>query len=95
VAGPYDAIVRATARNINQLGRLPGARWALHAAGVDIQALLGDLAAAFPPPRRNGLLRADRRLGQRARRHDLVRRYQHTTGRTVSAGSAIAALINS
>jgi hypothetical protein len=72
----------------------PGARWALHAAAVRTEALLGELAAAFPPPRRNLLLRAERRLGQQSRRHDLVRRYQHTTGRTAPADSAIAALIN-
>jgi hypothetical protein len=71
-----------------------GARWVLSAVGVEIQALLGDLAASFPPPRRNLLLRAERRFGQQSRRHDLVRRYQHTTGRTATAASAIAALIN-
>jgi hypothetical protein len=66
----------------------------LAASAVDIQALLGDLAAAFPPPRRNLLLRAERRFGQQSRRHDLVRRYQHTTGRIATASSTIAALIN-
>lgn len=70
----------------------PGATWVLTAAAVDTQVLLADLAAAFPPPQRNPLLSAERRLGQR--HHDLVRRYQHTTGRTATAGSAVAALIN-
>jgi hypothetical protein len=31
---------------------------------------------------------------QRVRQRDLVRRYQHTTGRTATAGPTIAALIN-
>jgi hypothetical protein len=72
----------------------PGAAWVLTAAGVDAPALLADLATAFPPPRRNPLLRAERRCGQRLRHHDLVRRYQHTTGRTATTGSAVAALIH-
>jgi hypothetical protein len=72
----------------------PGVGWVLGAAGVDTQALLGDLTAAFPPPRRNLLLRAERRLGQQSRRHDLIRRYQQTTGRTATAGSALTTLIN-
>lgn len=72
----------------------PGAAWTLTAAGIDRQALLTDLAAAFPPPHRNPLLRAERRLARRFRHHDLVRRYQHTTRRTVTTGSAIAVLID-
>jgi hypothetical protein len=72
----------------------PGAAWVLTAAGVDAPALLADLATAFPPPRRNPLLRAERRFGQRLRHHDLVRRYQRTTGRTATTGSAVAALIH-
>lgn len=72
----------------------PGAAWVLHTAGIDRPALLADLATSFPPPRRNAWLRADRRLGQRLRRHDLVRRYQHTTGRTAVAGAAVGALIS-
>jgi Clp amino terminal domain, pathogenicity island component len=71
----------------------PGAGWVLRAANVPVQALLRDLAMTFPPPRRNLLLRAERRFGRRSRRQDLLRRYQHTTGRTAPAGSAIAALI--
>jgi hypothetical protein len=71
----------------------PGAAWTLTAAGVDIPALLADLARTFPPPRRNALLRADRRLWLRARQDDLVRRYQRTTGRTVTAPGALPALI--
>ena len=72
----------------------PGARWVLGAAGVDARALLGDLAVAFPAPRRNLLLRTERRLGRRSRCHDLVRRYEHTTGRIAPTGSVIAAFIN-
>jgi hypothetical protein len=70
----------------------PGAAWVLSAAGVDTPALLADLADTFPPPRRHLLLRAERRIGRRSRHHDLVRRYQRTTGRTVT--SAIATLIS-
>jgi hypothetical protein len=72
----------------------PGAVWILTAAGVNRELLLADLATAFPPPQRNPLLRVERRLGRRARHRDLVRRYQHTTGRTVIASSAVAALIH-
>jgi len=72
----------------------PGAAWVFTAAAIDRLALLADLAATFPPPRRNPLLRAERRLGRRLRHQDLVRCYQHTTGRTATAGSAVAALIN-
>jgi hypothetical protein len=71
----------------------PGAAWVLGAADVDPRTLLVALASAFPPPHRNPLLRAERRLGQRLRHHDIVRRYQHTTGRTATAGPAVAALI--
>ncbi|HEX8626550.1 MAG TPA: Clp protease N-terminal domain-containing protein [Catenuloplanes sp.] len=71
----------------------PGAAWALRAAGADPRTVLTHLAATFPPPARNPLLRGERRLGRQRRQHDLVRRYQHTTGRTATAGPAIAALI--
>jgi len=71
----------------------PGAAWVLSTAGVDTPALLADLANAFPPPRRNLLLRAERRIGRRSRRHDLVWRYERTTGRTVTSGAAVATLI--
>lgn len=71
----------------------PGTSWVFDIAGIDQRALLAGLAAAFPIPRRNPVLRAERRLGQRVRHRDIVRRYQHTTGRTVSAGDAVAALI--
>ena len=71
----------------------PGAAWVLHIAGVDTPALLAELASAFPPPKRNVLLRAERRIGQRSRRHDLIRRYQHTTGRAVTSGAALGTLI--
>jgi len=72
----------------------PGAAWVLVTANVDTRALLTDLATAFPPPQLNPLLRAERRLGQLRRHHDIVRRYQHTTGRTPTASPTIAALIN-
>lgn len=71
----------------------PGAAWVLSTADVDTPALLADLAATFPPPHRGALLRAERRLGRRRRHHDIVRRYQRTTGRTANTGPAIAALM--
>jgi hypothetical protein len=71
----------------------PGIGWVLAAAGVPAPALLAGLAAAFPPPRRNALLRAERHLGRRSRHQDIVRRYQRQTGRTAAAGLAVAALI--
>jgi len=71
----------------------PGTAWVLNSAGVDAAALLADLASAFPPPKRNLLLRAERQLGRRSRRDDLVRRYQRTAGRAATSGSAISALI--
>ncbi|MDG4790826.1 Clp protease N-terminal domain-containing protein [Micromonospora sp. WMMD1102] len=71
----------------------PGVAWALEAAAVDRPTLLTELAAAFPAPARNPLLRAERRIGQRSRGHDLIRRYQHTTGRTVTSAGAVATLI--
>ncbi|GII03449.1 Clp protease N-terminal domain-containing protein [Planobispora takensis] len=71
----------------------PGVAWVLSAAGVDRQALLADLAAAFPPPRRNPFLNLERRLARRTRHHDIVRRYQRTTGRTTTSAAAVATLI--
>lgn len=71
----------------------PGVAWILKAAGVDRAALLADLAATFPPPRRNVLLTVERRLGHRIRHRDLVRRYQRTTGRAVTSADALPALI--
>lgn len=71
----------------------PGVAWVLKTAGVDRRALLADLAATFPPPRRNPLLAVERRLGHRVRHRDLVRRYQRTTGRAVTSADALPALI--
>jgi hypothetical protein len=71
----------------------PGAAWVLKTAGVEPRALLAGLATAFPPPRRNPVLRAERRFGRRARHRDIVRRYERTTGRAATAGPAVAALI--
>ena len=75
----------------------PGVAWVLKTARVDRAALLADVAAAFPPPRRNPLSAAERRLGHRVRhrvRHrDLVRRYQRTTGRAVTSTDVLPALI--
>ncbi|GAA5180048.1 Clp protease N-terminal domain-containing protein [Rugosimonospora acidiphila] len=73
----------------------PGAAWVLSGAGADTRALLADLAIAYPPPRRNLLLRAERRVGQRSRRRDLIRRYERTTGRTVTSADTVAVLITS
>jgi Clp amino terminal domain, pathogenicity island component len=72
----------------------PGAAWILRRAEVSRPALAAGLAAAFPPPSGRLLLRADRRLGRRARARDLVRRYQRMTGRTVTDSPAITALIS-
>lgn len=71
----------------------PGVAWLLATARVDRAALLADLAARFPPPRRNPLLRVERRLGHAVRHRGLVRRYERTTGREVASGSAVPALI--
>ncbi|MEV7098837.1 Clp protease N-terminal domain-containing protein [Amycolatopsis sp. NPDC051045] len=71
----------------------PGADWVMRTAGADRRALLARLASAFPPPRRHPLLRAERRVGCRSRCRDIVRRYQHTTGRMAVAPSALAALV--
>ncbi|MDT3445161.1 Clp protease N-terminal domain-containing protein [Pseudofrankia sp. BMG5.37] len=77
------------------LGALdPGAAWVLASAGIDRHALVADLAATFPPPRRNALFRAERQLGRRTRGHDLIRRYERTTGRTATAGGTVAVLID-
>nr|BFE53168.1 hypothetical protein GCM10017745_65950 [Saccharothrix mutabilis subsp. capreolus] len=65
--------------------------WVLDTAGVDRLALAHRLARAFPPPRRNPLLRLERRLGSAIRHRDLVARYQRTTGRAPT--SSIAAFI--
>ncbi len=72
----------------------PGAGWAMRTAGADGRELLARLASAYPPPRRNRLLRAERRLGRRARCRDIVRGYQHTTGRAAVTPSALAALVH-
>lgn len=72
----------------------PGVAWVLKTADVDRNALLADLAATFPPPRRNPLLTAERRLGLPSRHRDLVRRYQRTTGRAVTSADALPALIH-
>ncbi|MEV6965016.1 Clp protease N-terminal domain-containing protein [Hamadaea sp. NPDC051192] len=71
----------------------PGVAWLLDDLGVARAALLGALTAAFPPPRRNLILRVDRRWGRAARTRDLVRRYERTTGRTATSSSTVATLI--
>ncbi|NUR72351.1 MAG: peptidase [Hamadaea sp.] len=63
----------------------PGVSWLLAELGVDRATLAYALITAFPPPRRNLILRADRRWGRHARTRDLVRRYERATGRTASA----------
>ncbi|MFO7251718.1 MAG: Clp protease N-terminal domain-containing protein [Actinomycetes bacterium] len=65
-----------------------GTAWVLGRVGGEPRALLAALAAAFPPPRRNAVLRLDRRLGRRSRITGLVRRYERTTGRTVTTDPA-------
>ncbi|CAL9533738.1 hypothetical protein SUDANB95_04055 [Actinosynnema sp. ALI-1.44] len=69
----------------------PGVAWVLDTAGVDRLALAHRLARTFPPPRRNPLLRLERRLGSAIRHRDLATRYQRTTGRAPT--SSIAAFI--
>ncbi|WP_027343298.1 Clp protease N-terminal domain-containing protein [Hamadaea tsunoensis] len=64
----------------------PGAAWVMRRLGVDAREPLDALRDAFPPPHRNALLRADRRWGARSRSAEIVRRYQRTTGRSVSGG---------
>ncbi|GHJ47050.1 peptidase [Catellatospora sp. TT07R-123] len=71
----------------------PGASWVLRTIGVDTSALLMDLANTFPPPKRNVLLRIERRIGLRPRRDNLIARYQRTTGRAVTSGASSAPLI--
>ncbi|MBE8519729.1 peptidase [Amycolatopsis sp. H6(2020)] len=72
----------------------PGADWAVRTAGADSRELLGRLASAYPPPRRNRLLQAERRMGRRARCRDIVRDYQRTTGRMAVRPSALTALVH-
>ncbi|MEV6446846.1 Clp protease N-terminal domain-containing protein [Amycolatopsis sp. NPDC051716] len=72
----------------------PGADWAVRTAGADRRELLAGLASDYPPPRRNRLLRVERRLGRQARCRDIVRGYQRTTGRAPVAPSALAALVH-
>ena len=72
----------------------PGARWVLSAAGVDAEALVAELAAVYPPPDRNLLLRAERRIGRRTRCHGLLRRYQGTTGRISASPKTLFELID-
>ncbi|HEY0535894.1 MAG TPA: hypothetical protein VGD29_30270 [Actinoplanes sp.] len=45
------------------------------------------------PPRRNRVLRVERRIGRLARGERLERDYQRTTGRTPSSGRSVVALI--
>lgn len=78
---------------LSLVGLDPGAAWVLGALGAEAPVLLADLADAFPPPRRNVLLRAERRIGRRLRHHDLVRRYQRTTGRAVTSADSLVTLI--
>ncbi len=69
----------------------PGVAWTLDTANVNRLALAHHLARTFPPPRRNPLLRLERRLGSTIRHRDLTTRYQRTTGRTPV--SSVAAFI--
>jgi len=71
----------------------PGAQWALDAAGARPTVLLADLAAVFPPPKRNIVLQAERLIASRSRYDRVVRRYQRTAGRTATPSCARAALI--
>ena len=55
----------------------PGVAWVLGHANVDATALLADLAAEYPVTRW--------RPGRRSLYRDLIRRYEHTTGRAVTS----------
>jgi len=66
----------------------PGVAWMLDELDVDRRALLNDLAATLPTPRRRP------RMGHRRRRREIVRRYQHRTGRPVVDGPALTSLID-
>jgi hypothetical protein len=66
----------------------------LRTIGTGAPALLADLAATFPPPRRNMLLRAEGRIGRWLRGNDLIRRCERTTRRPVTARGAVASLIH-
>lgn len=59
----------------------PGIGWVLARIGTDARSLLSDLVDAFPPSQRNWLIRIERRVGRRLRNDDILRRYQHTSGR--------------
>ena len=71
----------------------PGVHWVLNHIGVDSETLRTDLAAEFPPPDRNPLVRVERKLGHRFRYRDIVRRYQRVTGRRPADSSALAGFI--
>jgi Clp amino terminal domain, pathogenicity island component len=71
----------------------PGARWILVAAAARTPELLADLAATFPPPRRNILLRTERRIARRSRYRQIVTRYQRTAGRIGTSAPAVATLV--
>jgi hypothetical protein len=59
----------------------PGVDWLLDEVGADKVRLLADLRERFPVPPRNRFTRTWRRLRNKSRSSDVVRRYQATTGR--------------
>jgi hypothetical protein len=65
----------------------PGAGWILREVGVSADELLAELERACPPPRRNRVVRVERRLGRRVRGRRLVRGYRRTTGRAAPSGA--------
>jgi hypothetical protein len=71
-----------------------GVRTVLARAGVDPDRVLRRVAAAFPPPPVNPVLRCERRLAGDHRRRAIVRRYQRTTGRVVIRGALTRELIS-
>ena len=66
---------------------------ALSAIGADHLVVWDALADAYPPPRRNSLLRLERGYWRRSRSRDLVHRYKRATGRMAVRPTMLTALI--
>jgi len=99
VWGAYEASLRLTLarrERVHSPGHLlltltcldPGVAWLLDELGVDRRVLLNDLASTLPAPHGRP------RLRRRRHRREIVRRYQHRTGRPVVDGPALTSLID-
>ena len=62
----------------------PGVSWLLERCGANRRSLMVGLAERFPLPRRNVVLRVERRLGWGVRYRDLVHRFELASGRPVA-----------